>query len=180
MERDQILNSIQSMSVQADVNAKLQQVGLCVPPTPTDVTQHSNLYVEWDALVRQCGGLGNVPFDKLGDYLDRWAGLSAYARWAEASADIQRTIATEMRDTVKKQLYLLQDGNREMRDASVFVEPIFLHWEGKFLEYTTLYTAMKSLREGYEKRADAISREITRRTADVTDVRRGANRGFSA
>ena len=40
-----------------------------------------------------------------------------------------------------------------------------------------MYMATKALREGYEIRANAISREITRRGHDVMDSRRGFNRG---
>lgn len=159
---------------------KIRRAGLPVPPKPEDATNGTDLFSEWDALRRRYGGTANIPYNELGDFLDRWTAMIAYARWVEAVADIDRATAEEIRDTVKKQLYTIQEGNREMRDASVYTEPLFIEWERKYTEALSMYTATRALREGYEHRAAAISREITRRGDDLQDTRRGINRGLQA
>lgn len=174
MDRNQIEVDIKDYESREFVKSQSVKAGLPIPPKPDN---SENLYSEWEILKKQHGGISNIPFNQLGDFLDRWTGLVSYARYCEAIADIDCSTAREIRDTIKKQLYTLQDGGREIRDAQVHVEPLYTEWEKKFTEAQSLYIATKSLREGYEIRANAISREITRRGNDVVDTRRAMNRG---
>lgn len=177
MERSEIEQGVKAFIVRETTNAKLKKAGLPIPSRPPERAEGLDIFSEWEALKARYGGIANIPYPELGDYLDRWTMLVSYARWVEAVADIDQTTAREIRDHVKKQLYVLQEGNREMRDALVYTEKLYLEWEKQYLENLSVYIATQALREGYERRADAISREITRRGSDVMDVRRGINRG---
>lgn len=177
MKRQDIAASIDEIQAREFMRAQSMKAGLPIPPKP----EHSEeLYNEWERIKNRYGGIANIPYSELGDYLDQFTGLVSYARFCEAVADIDCSTAREIRDTVKKQLYTIQDGGRELRDALVHIEPIFMAWERKFTESQALYIATKALREGYEIRANAISREITRRGSDMGDTRRSMNRGMMA
>jgi hypothetical protein len=177
MNRADIEAGIKDMTVRNQTMAKIRQAGLPVPPKPEDSQQGRDLFAEWDSMKRKYGGIANIPFHELGDFLDRWTGMVAYARWTEAVADIDLTSASEIRDTIKDQLYTLQDGGRELRSASVSTEPLYREWEAKSVEASAMYKAVRGLRESYEQRLNSISREITRRGSDVLDGRRAMNRG---
>lgn len=174
--RERIVAGIAAMTSKEAWQARLKRAGLPVPPKPKDAVEGVNLFSEWEELRNRYGGVSNIPYGELGDFLDRWSAMISYARWVEAVADIEQATAREIRDTIKKQLYTLQDGSREVRDALVHMEPLYQEWEAKYTETLTSYIAIKALREGYEHRVNAISREITRRGSDETDTRRAANR----
>lgn len=180
MDRKQIEQGISEMEVYKKTTDKLKRAGLVIPPKPQDAVQGIDLFSEWENLKKKYGGVANIPYPELGEFLDRWTSMIAYARWTEAVADIDQQSAREIRDTVQKQLYTIQDGGREIRAAMVATEPIYIKWENEFTEKVALYTAIRGLREGYEQRANAISREITRRGSDNLDTRRGINRGMNA
>ncbi|NLZ54293.1 MAG: hypothetical protein GX892_14330 [Thermoanaerobacteraceae bacterium] len=177
MNRQQIEQEVKNYSVREATMAKIQKAGLPIPDKPPDLVEGVNVFTEWDNLVKSHGGIANIPFSILGDYLDKWTSIVSYARWVEAIADIDQATAREIRDTIKKQLYTIQDGGRELREALVHIEPLYREWEQKYVESLSMLIAVKALREGYERRADAISREITRRMNDVLDSRRLENRG---
>ncbi|WP_426455427.1 hypothetical protein ACP26L_36105 (plasmid) [Paenibacillus sp. S-38] len=180
MNRQEIEAGAQELVVRRKAMNRLASAGLPTPPKPEDSVEGRNLFTEWDNLKKRHGGVANIPFTELGDFLDRWTAMIAYARWCESVADLDRTTALEIRNTIQDQLYPLQEGNRELRAATVATEELYRHWQEQYLEANAIYTAMKGLREGYEQRANAISREITRRGADVMDARRGMNRGVLA
>jgi hypothetical protein len=180
MQRYEIVEGVKLFVSRRATMDKIQRAGLPVPPKPEDAVTGTDLFQEWDNVRRRYGGIANIPYNELGEFLDRWTGMVSYARWCEAIADIDRSTAEEVRDVVKKQLYTVQEGNREIRDASVYCEPLYLEWELKYTEALSMYTATRALREGYEQRAYAISREISRRGSDLEDTRRGINRGLQA
>lgn len=177
MEKDKIIEGIEAMKVFDSTRSKVERAGLIIPEKPLDANNKTNLFTEWTQMKSKYGGIGNIPFNELGEFLDRWTALISYTRWVEAVADIEQQSAREIRDTVKKQLYVNQDGNREMKDALVHTDDTFISLEKDYNEKLALYVAIKGLREGYETRSNAISREITRRTQDTGDLRRGGNRG---
>lgn len=177
MDRQKIEQEVEDYAVREITMAKVQKAGLPVPSKPTDLVEGVDIFTEWEKMKKNYGGIANIPFPILGDYLDKWTSVVSYARWVEAVADIDQATAREIRDIVKKQLYTLQEGGRELREAMVHVEPLYREWEQKYTESLSMMIAVKALREGYERRADAISREITRRTNDVLDSRRLDNRG---
>ena len=177
MTRNEIEHGIEKMVQSSKVATKLQTAGLPLPSKPAYTESRINIFDEWETLKKTYGGIGNIPFDDLGNYLDKWTALVSYARWTEAIADIKQTSSKEIRDTVEKQLYTLQDGGRELRAASVHTEPIYIEWENKYIEDNTYYISIKGLREAYEHRANEISREITRRASEVDNTRRSYNRG---
>ena len=180
MTRDDIEKGIEELEVFKKTADKLKRAGLIIPQKPQDAVQGIDLFAEWERMKRQYGGVANIPFAELGEFLDRWTAMIAYARWTEAIADIDQQSSREIRDTVQKQLYTVQDGGREIRAAMVATEPIYIKWENEFTEKIALFTAIRGLREGYEQRANAISREITRRGNDQLDTRRMVNRGNNA
>lgn len=180
MSRQEINQGVQDFVVREKTMAKLKKAGLPQPPKPQDISDGVDIFGEWETLKKRHGGLSNIPHNVLGDFLDKWTGMVSYARWVEAVSDIDQATSREIRDTVKKQLYCLQEGGREIRDARVHVEPLYTEWEQKYTENLSMYIATKALREGYEHRANAISREITRRGNDMTDNRRSMNRGNQA
>jgi hypothetical protein len=176
--RDQIENGIHDFTTKEQALAFVRRAGLPIPTAPPEMNYIQD---EWDSLVRRAGGICNVPFAMLGDFLDRWTGVVSFARWLEAEADIESTLSLEIRDHIKKQLYLVQTGtNREMRDAAVYAEPLYIEWNLKYTTAFMNYKAVRQLREGYEMRVNAISREITRRGNDNLDTRRTVNRGNQA
>lgn len=177
MDRKEIEKNIEDMISASKVAAKLKISSLPVPKKPDFLNDNITIFDEWDRLKKNYGGIANIPFNELGDYLDKWSSLISYARWIEAVADIKQATSREIRDIVEKQLYVLQDGGRELRAAAVHTEPLYIQWENKFIEDFAYYIAVKGLREGYECRANSISREITRRTTESSDVRRNLNRG---
>lgn len=178
--REQISEDISKLEIMRKTQDKLKRAGLTIPPKPTECAEGVNIYSEWDNLKRRFGGVANIPFTELGDFLDRFSSLIAYARWTEAVADMDQQSAREIRDTINKQLYTIQDGSRELRSAMVTVDPLYVEWENNYIEKFALYTAVKGLREGYEGRANALSREITRRSATMGDTIRSSNRGVNA
>jgi hypothetical protein len=177
MNRQQIEQEISNYTVRETTMAKINKAGLPIPTKPEELAEGINIFTEWEQMKKNYGGIANVPFPTLGEYLDKWTSVVAYARWVEAIADIDQATAREIRDTIKKQLYTLQEGGRELREAMIHIEPLCREWEQKYTENLSMLIAVKALREGYEKRADAISREITRRTGDALDSRRLDNRG---
>lgn len=175
--REQIEAGIEQFQVREVTKAKMRKAGL---PTPVQPENSESLYNEWESIKKRFGGVANIPHTELGSFLDKWTGLVSYARWIEAVADIDLTTSREIRDTVKQQLYTLHDGGREIRAAKVHTETIYTDWEKKFTEDQAMYTATRALREGYEYRANAISREITRRGDDFHSNRRSINRGMQS
>lgn len=180
MNREQIEKGIAELEVFKKTQDKLRRAGLIIPPKPEEAAQGIDLYSEWDRMKKKYGGVANIPFHELGEFLDRWTAMIAYSRWTEAVADIDQQSAREIRDTIQKQLYTIQDGSREIRAAMVATEPLFIEWEQEYTEKLALFIAIRGLREGYEQRAAAISREITRRGSDNLDTRRQLNRGINA
>jgi len=180
MNREQVESGVAEFITRETTMAKIKKAGLPVPPKPKDAVNGTNLFIEWENLRKTYGGVANIPAAELGDFLDRWASMLAYARWVEAIADIDRATAEEIRDTIRKQLYTLQEGTREMKDALVYTEPLYIEWECKYTEALSMYIAAKALREGYEHRLYAVSREITRRGNDMADTRLGITRGIRA
>ena len=170
--------SVQSKTFLEDMNKVPSKVideltSLVGLPVPERVANAESLYAEWDTLKSQWGGVGNIPHDKLGDFLDKWSQLIAYAKWVEASADIRQAKSREARDTLKTMLFAEFDGSREIRASLVMNDPDFIRLE---IEYTTELTrllAVRALREGYESRYASISREISRRTGEFSTMRRG-------
>jgi hypothetical protein len=149
-----------------ELNKRFDETGLIVPPKPVEATGVNNtVFEEWAKILKKHGGLSNIPFEVLGEYLERWTNLSSYARYHEAQADISHTTARELRDTYKKQLYVLGDGSRELRDAQVYTDTKYLELQKQFLDSYAYWTLVKNLRESYELKTAAVSREITRRTA---------------
>lgn len=185
MNREQIENEIKMYADSKITASKMKKAGLPIPPKPTGAEEDSqktngdDIFIRWEKVKKKHGGIANIPFSILGDFLDEWTSILAYARWCEAIADIDQATAREIRDTIKQQLYTLQDGSREVRAALVAVEPLYREWEKKYTEALALLLATQALRQGYEQRANAISREITRRGNDVLDTRRASNRGNS-
>ena len=177
MNRQEVEQEVKGYTVRELTMAKVQKAGLPIPSKPVDLVEGVDIFTEWEKMKKNYGGIANIPFAVLGDYLDKWTSVVSYARWVEAVADIDQATAREIRDIVKKQLYTLQEGGRELREAMVHVEPLYREWEQKYTESLSMMIAVKALREGYERRADAISREITRRMNDVLDNRRNDNRG---
>lgn len=180
MNREDIENGIEKLEVYKKTQDKLKRAGLIIPSKPKEAVEGMDLFTEWEDMKRKYGGVANIPFNELGNYLDKWSAMIAYARWTEAVADIDQQSAREIRDTIQKQLYTVQDGGRELRAASVATEPLYIKWEQEYTEKLALFIAVKGLREGYEQRANSISREITRRGNDMTDGRRVINRGNNA
>lgn len=173
LQREEIKRNIDNfIKAKEQALIKLKKANLPIPDKPQN---SETLFQEWEELKRKYGGVAEIPYHILGDFLDKWASMLAYARWAEANAEINMITSREIRDTVKKQLYNLQDGGREAKDAAVYCESIYLEWERKYLEDLTLYTMIQALREGYEQKIAAISREITRRTDEFKDNRRSIN-----
>lgn len=179
MDKEQILKGIEEFQVRKNVEAKIIKAGFPIPTKPADIEGQRNLFEEWDSMKTSYGGISNIPFPLLGEYLDRWTQLVSYARWVEAIADIDQASAREVRDFVKKQLYTLMEGNRELRDASVYIEPSVVQLQRDYMEKYSLWNMIKALREGYEQRANTISREITRRSNDLNDSNRSYNRGYT-
>lgn len=178
MNRKAIEEGVKLFVSKESTMAKIRKAGLPIPPKPEDAVNGKNLFTEWDSMRKRYGGVANIPHADLGEFLDRWSGMVSYALWVEAIADIDRATASEVRDTIKDQLYTIQEGNREIRSATVATEPLYLEWELKFTEALSMFTVTKTLRLGYENRLNAISREITRRGGDVADTRMGINRGM--
>lgn len=180
MDRQKIEKGIGDFITRETTMQKIKRAGLPVPPKPEDAVNGTDLFQEWESVRKKYGSISNIPYRELGEFLDRWSAMVSYSRWCEAIADIDRATAEEIRDTVKKQLYIIQEGSREMKDASVYKEEIFLNWQIKHGENSAMYTMVRALREGYESRLNAISREITRRGSDFEDTRRSINKGVQA
>lgn len=164
MTREEIQANLDNFKVFNTTIEKIKKAKLLIPTKPTFTD--GDLFQEWEELKRKYGGIANIPYEELGEFLDKWTAFIAYARWCEAIADLEAQTAKEARDTVKNQLYVLQDGSREMKAAQVATEELYLKLEKEYVEKQALYIALKGLREGYEQRATAISREITRRIAE--------------
>jgi hypothetical protein len=174
MTDEQIKQELENLKFLDFTLSKIKKAGMCIPERPND---NQNLFKEWETLKRKHRSMSNIPFEELGEFLDRWTSLISYTRWVESVADLEQQSTKEVRDMVKKQLYVNKDGNREMKDALVHIDPIYKDIEKKYIEKLSLYTSIRGLREGYETRSNAISREISRRTQEIQDLRRGANRG---
>lgn len=175
MTRDDIKKTVERMmSKSKNVIQQLKTIGLPIPQKPESLG-NMNIFQEWEQLKKQYGGVGNVPHKELGEFLDKWNSLISYARWLEAVADAKQANSREIRDTIKKQLYTLQEGSRETKDALVHTDPLYLQWEEQYIEDLTYYITLKALRESYEYRATSISREITRRGDDVENTQRVIN-----
>ncbi len=165
--RETVEATASNMETRKKVTESIHSTGLIIPPRPTN---SEDLFKEWESFKNKYKGLGDMPYSALGDFLDRWASLIAYALWVEAAADTEYRTAREIRDTVKNQLYTLQEGGREIRAATVSTEELYIKWQTKCIEKEAIYIAIRSLREGYEHRASSISREITRRNSEAEKV----------
>ena len=146
MNRQQIEQEITNYTVRETTMAKITKAGLPIPDKPKDLIDGVDIFFEWEQMKKSYGGIANIPFPALGDYLDRWTSMVAYARWVEAIADIDQATAREVRDTIKKQLYTLQEGGRELREAMVHIEPLYREWEQKYTESLSMMIAVKALR----------------------------------
>ncbi len=174
MNRNQIELGINDMIKREAVANKIKRANLPLPTRP-DETQ-TDIFNRWENMKRNYGGVANIPYSELANFLDEWAVLLSYARYVEAVSDIDQISSREIRDTIRKQLYVIQEGNRELRDAAVYTEPLLIEWQNKYIEDATSYTVFRSLREAYEFRLQGVSREITRRGSDNLDIRKTINR----
>lgn len=176
MNIKEIVDKVKGYDFQAKALTKAKSVGLIIPPKPYEVIEGVNIVTEWNNIKKKYGDISKVPFGKLGEYLDKWTEMISYIRWIEAAADLEYQSSREIKEMMKKQIYTLQEGGRELRDALVYIDEEFVKVNERFIENQANYIAVKGLREGYEQRANAISREITRRGQDMTDGTRASNR----
>ncbi|BAU28229.1 hypothetical protein DFP93_101306 [Aneurinibacillus soli] len=177
MSRQEIENHLATWDVRKEVVERIKRSGLPIPLKPTEPEAMST---EWNEMNQQHGGLSNIPFDELGNFLGKWDALTAYARYVEAVADLEQTAIKERKDHVKSQLYVLSEGTREIRYASCQSDPLYVGLQHKFEIAEATYTAMRALREGYEGKVNVISREITRRGNELQGTRLSSNRGGGA
>lgn len=158
------------LSIPYSAVERVERLELPIPAKPVEVVEGIDILVEWDRLKTQHGGISNIPTVRLGDFFDKWTALLAYTRWVEAVADIEHASIREARDMIKKQIYTIKEGSRELRDALVYTDEEYIKLSNLYIEKLTFYILMKALRESYEYRVTAISREITRRGYEITDV----------
>lgn len=175
MTREDIQKGISELDINKKVSDRIKRAGLGVPQRPLETLEGVSIDSEWDNMKKRYGGISNMPYNEIGEFLSKWAETISYTRWCEAAADIESQTAREIKDRVENQLYTLQDGGRELRSASVTTEPLYIKCANEYLEKSTLYTAIKGLREAYEARLNAVSRELTRRTTDIDTTRRNLN-----
>ena len=176
MNLGDILKQVDSYDVQANVISKVKDAGFIIPPKPLEVVQGINIVTEWNNIKKKYGDISKIPYSTLGEYLDKWTEMISYIRWIESVADLEFQSSREIKEMMRKQLYTIQEGNREMKDAMVYVNKDFIESNNQFIQNQANYIAVKGLRESYEQRANAISREITRRGAELSDTSRASNR----
>jgi hypothetical protein len=177
MGRQEIERHLESWDVRKEVVERIKRSGLPIPPKPQNP---EGMSAEWDELNQQHGGLSNIPFHELGNFLGKWDALAAYARYVEAVADFEQTVIKERKDHVKSQLYVLNEGTREIRYALCQSDPMYVDLQHKYEIAEATYIAMRALREGYEGKVNVISREITRRGNELQGTRLSSNRGGGA
>ena len=81
MSREQIEKEIAELEVFKKTQDKLKRAGLIIPPKPRDAVEGIDLFTEWENMKKKYGGVANIPFTELGEFLDRWTAMIAYARW---------------------------------------------------------------------------------------------------
>lgn len=177
MSRQQIENHLATWDVRKEVLERIKRAGLPIPQKPTEPEVMSE---EWDRMNQQHGGLSSIPFHELGNFLGKWEALAAYARYVEAVADLERTALKERKDHVKSRLYVLSEGTREIRYALCQSDPLYVDLQHRYEFADATFTVARSLREGYEGKVSAISREITRRGNEASGTGISSNRGGGA
>lgn len=168
---------IQKFAGQAQAEAKRRQLRLPKPPEPDPIVDNTtgeiiSIFQKWSSLRKRYGSVANIPNWELADYLDQWAELLAYARYQEAITDIDAGTLQEIRDRLYDQVYISEEGGRELRAALAGADAMFVEYSEKFTEAVVHNKLVRSLRESYEYRYNAVSREISRRQGDTNTTKR--------
>jgi hypothetical protein len=168
MTESDIQAYLSSLDVNKEVRNALAKTGL---PINTKSVDSEALNSKWAAIRKKYGSINEVPFALLGSMLDAWTDLLSYSMWAVAVSDIELRTTSELKSTVKNQLFFLApSSSREMKTAWVCCHPIYTDLVHKELNAQAVYLSLKSLSDGYQYKVNAISREITRKGIERTQT----------
>lgn len=175
------VEKIQQYATSAEAEAERKKLRLPKPPEPDPIRDdHTgeiiSIFQKWSQLRKRHGGVANIPYHELADYLDQWAELLAYVRFQEAIQDIDCGAYMEIRDRLYDQVYISEDGGRELRAALAGAHELYVEYSKKFTEAQVALKLTQSLRQSYEYRYYAVSREISRRQGDMSQTKRSQGR----
>lgn len=143
---------------------KVKKAGLPIP----DRDDNDDLHAEWSSIKKSYSGLSNVPSHKLGEFLDKFNSVLAYGFYCTAIADYEHVWAKNVRDFALAKMLLtvpscktvaLQEAMVLDADTDGAYQELCKDYDSKYAGYKL----MSALVNGYEKQAESISREITRR-----------------
>ena len=115
-------------------------------------------------LVGDVGDISKVSDNDLGRYLFAATQMFAYVSSCRARADVERKAAEEAKLGAFNDALLLSDRSSvEDRKAEAGRDLVYRAWNMLHLEKEALYRRLEPLTVGWQRRAEAYSREITNR-----------------
>lgn len=134
---------------------------------------------DWDEIRTKFGGISNVPYAMLGDYLDKFNSALGFAYYCLAIADTESIALKTRLDFVKDQLFLTMPtmSNKDTQYAMVLSEPEVIKMTAEYTKEYGKWKILAAIVNSYERKAEAISREITRRGAEASLSNRASNVG---
>ncbi len=118
--------------------------------------------------------VGDLTSDDLAHHLSWWSGWASYIRYHLARAETNAAAFSEEYSVMKQELIVKSDGDyrtvTEMK-ASIEQLPVMTDCKAKVLEANAMKRMLSALLEGYEQKYNTISREISRRGAEIAGSR---------
>ncbi len=132
---------------------------------------------EWGAVKNKYNGLSNIPSPLLGEYLDKFSTILGYAYYCQAIADYESMSLKTQKEFAKEKLFLIQPtmSNKDTQVALVHNEPLYCELTEKYLIEYGKWRIITALVNSYERKTEAISREITRRGNEINFDNRSHN-----
>lgn len=161
----------------SDVNAVLgaiQKAGLSRPHRPA-----MDVESEWDEVKTKFGGISNVPYTLLGDYLDKFNSALGFAYYCQGIADYESIAMKTRLEFVKELMFLSKPvmSNKDTQYALVMNEPEVIKLTAEYTKEYGKWKIISAMVNSYERKAEAISREITRRGSEASIGGRASNVG---
>lgn len=142
-------------------DALVSKLGL---PTPAQPDRRDGVVVEWP------DNIGDLTPDDLGEQMTWWTGWSSYARYhlARVETDLSANEEAERLNMAKHMFRSSGDYDTVTASKAAYIQrPDAMAAAGLIQELSAQKMLISALLEGYEKKYETISREISRRQGDV-------------
>jgi len=140
----------------------IDKLGLPRPKRPAEAVSS----LDWP------NNVGDLSSDQLAEHMTWWTGWSGYARYHLARSETNsEALKAEYKMRFNEALTKYGASYKSVTEAKSYVEnmPDLLRVKVKIEEADAIKRQVKALLEGYDAKYTVVSREISRRKADMDD-----------